>query len=601
MPAGVAKEEGLDGSVDLVNFSPTRVVERDGAGRHAGGAAPIQRRIGRWIKPGMRPWISVVAALAFVCVVIYLGPRLYRSFKAWRATQLALQGEELIKTNQIEEAIPTVRSAFLLSPNAPEVVRAMAHMLSAFDSPDAMTYWHWLLESDCVTDDDRRAAVECAMRNGLYDEASIIIKDLLARRGGDARNELLAARWSTQRGTPEETMHFATRAVNDDPTSKPAILFLAVQELANPYLHQDAINSLFQLAGSDDAFGLMALHCLALDPSLKPAEIDRLIARLHSHPLAGEPERLDSLIYEIKRHPIQRETLLEQAMASHQKASPADLASFAEWLNATGEAARVLKFITRDMALSNKNIFTAYIDALVTLKHWAELKALLSGASVPLEVPFVELYLSRASSEMGDIQGSNIHWQNAVSAAESNPVQSLLIAKYAEKLGQNERAATVYRALTREPVTARLAYLGLLRVLSNKDIRTLRDLVEQMVVRWPKDEGMGTQYVFYNLLLNERVQEMHGRAIHILNDDPNSISHHTNVALACLRLNDPAGAMTAYSRISVDWNTTPIPDLVVYAATLDANGRTEAAHRLLRSVHRHDLRPELRDLIKSIP
>ncbi|MCE0499685.1 MAG: hypothetical protein LV481_17240, partial [Methylacidiphilales bacterium] len=412
---------------------------------------------------------------------------------------------------------------------------------------------------------------------------------------------LIAARWDTQRGTPTETMYYATRAVNDDPTYKPAVLFLAAQELANPYLYQKGVDSLFQLAASDDDSGLKALWYLARDPHLKPAEIDRLIARLRSHPLAGETERLAALDLDIKLHPGQRKTLIDQAMAEHQNVAPADQAAFAEWLNLHGEAARVLKLIPREKALSDKSLCFAYLDCLAALKRWDDIKNLLSGATVPIELPLVETYLSRCAGEMGDLQGSELHWQYAVSAAAYNQAQSLQLAIYAENHGQNERAATVYRALTQNPAIANVAYLGLIRVFRDKDLRTQCDLLDQIVSRWPKVPELASQDILLHLLLNEHVEDMHKRAVSLLADDSYNLSLRTNVALACLRLNDPSGALQAYNHALIDWNTVPVTDLIVYAATLNANGHGKAAHRLLVLVNRHALRPELRDLIKSIP
>jgi hypothetical protein len=587
-----AKREDPASTVHLITFRPTLAIE---------GPEPIDTTWkARWARRRIRRRIVLLVVAALGIAVLTLGPGLYRQYKTWRATQLALQSEAFTRKNQIEAAISAIRSAFLLSPNAPEVLRAMAQLFTACNVPNAMTYWDWLLESKEATDDDRRAAAECAMQDELYNEASVIIKDLLARNAGDARNELLAARWSSLRGTPAQTIRFATRAVNDDPTYKLAVLFLALQEVNNTYLDRDGISSLFQLAGSDDAIGLTALRHLAIDPNLKPDEIARLITRLRSHPLAGEIERLAALNLDLRLHPGQRKVLIDQAVAGHQNSSPADLATFAEWLNTHGEAARVLTLISRERALSNKDIFTAYIDALGILNRWADLKSMLSGATVPLDVPLVELYLSRSASEMGDDAGSDLHWQKAVAAA-STSAQSLHLALYAEKLGQNDRAATVYRTLTQDPITSRVGYEGLMRVLGDKDTRTLRDLLQEMVMRWPRNTEMENEYVYLNLLLNEHVPEMHQRALKLLADDSNNISHRTNVALACLRLNDAAGALEAYGHVSIDWNAAPPSDLIVYAATLSANGHGKAAHQLLLSVNRHKLRPELRDLTKSIP
>ncbi|HUB68432.1 MAG TPA: hypothetical protein VL981_13185 [Candidatus Methylacidiphilales bacterium] len=591
-PAGEIKNKPDPQAAELINFSPTMANEANlSVGKS--DAAILRRRA------TMR-WVAALGSLTLFAAVLFLGPGLYRDFKSWRAAVLALKGEQLVQKNQIEEAIVTIHSAFMLSPDSPEVLRAMAQILTALNVPDAMAYWNWLLETKDATDDDRRAAAECAMQNDFYEEASHIIRDLLLRNDKDARNELLAARWAVQRGTPAQTMHFATRAVEDDPTYPPAVLFLAVQELGNPYLHQKGIDSLFNLAGSNDSDGLKALHYLSFDATLKPDEIDRVIARLHSHPLAGEFERIAAMTLEIKRHPGQKEALISQAIAAHQNAAPADIATFIEWLNSHGGAARVLKFISRERALSNPDIFSAYIDALGSLQRWADLKEMLTGITVPLDASLVEVYLSRCSAETGDDEGAELHWQKAVASAAYDPAESLHLALYAEKFGQNERAAAIYRTLTQDPLIDRIAYLGLLRVLDGQDTRTLRNILDQMVARWPRDRDIASQDIYYNLLLNDRVQDMHQRAASILADDPYSVSHRTNAALACLRSNDPAGAFHVYSGVTIDWRRVSPPDLVIYAATLNANGNAAAARRLLVSVDRNALCPELRDLIKSI-
>ena len=547
--------------------------------------------------------LLVLAVIALGCVVFVVGPRRYLAFRAWRATQFALQGEDLLRKNQIEEAVAAIRSGYALSPQTPEVLRAAAQLFTTYGSPEATNYWYWLLKTPNATDDDRRAAINCALDYGLYDKASTMIKDLLARNDKDSRNELLAARWNALRGTPAETIRHATRAVNDDPTNQAALFFLAVQEIANPYLHQDGIKSLFQLADSDDKSGIVALHYLSLDPKLSPAEINHLIARFHSHPLSGESERIAALELAIKYHPDQREALIDQAETAQQTASPDDLAIFADWLNNHNEARRVPKLISREKALSSKTLCFTYLDCLLKLKRWSDIKSFLGEATIPIDSSLVELYLSRTGSEMGDDRASDLHWQNAIAAA-LEPAQGLRLAMYAENNGQNERAATVYRSLTQDhsaTIIALTAYQGLLRVSNDQDTSTLRDLLDTMDSRWPNDPKIDSQDIFLNLLLSERVSEMYKRAVNLLANDSQNLSLRTNVALACLRLNDPAGALHSYEDATINWNTAPVNDLVVYAAVLNANGRDRSARRLLFTVNRQALRLELRDLIKSIP
>ncbi|MCE0497252.1 MAG: hypothetical protein LV481_04815, partial [Methylacidiphilales bacterium] len=186
--SAVAKDKRDAATANLIDFNPTPAVKASQPASKS-DTAIIRRRIALWT--------TALAALVLISLVLLLGPKLYRKFKAWRATQFALQGEELVRENRAVDAVPYIRSAYLLSPQTPEVLRAMAQMLTAYSSPEATNYWNWLLLTTDATDDDRRAAIDCAMQYGLFNEASTMIKDLLARSGGDARNQLIAAHWDT--------------------------------------------------------------------------------------------------------------------------------------------------------------------------------------------------------------------------------------------------------------------------------------------------------------------------------------------------------------------------------------------------------------------
>ena len=589
---GLTDETPDTSTVELVSFAPSAGAMDFPPEGTPGDSFYLQRK--------KRRRIIIAGILVFALVCLFLAPILYRSFKAWDATRLALQGEQRIRDSRIEEAVSDIRAAFILSPDAPEVVRAMAQMLTAYSSPDAMTYWNWVLAGKTATDDDRRDAIVCAMNNGLYAEASTILNDLLKRAGGDSRNALLAARWSTQRGTPAQTLYFANMAVQDDPTSKAAILYLAVQELANPYLRQKGIDALFQLADADDNFGLMAMHVLSLNHDLKPGEIDHLIIRLQSHAMGGVNERLTALGFEISRHPDERDALIDEAIAAHLSDSPEDLATFGQWLNSNGASEQVFRLIPHDEAMADTKLFSVYIDALGVLNRWAELKRTLSVPNLPIPIAISELYLAQCANEMGDDKASDFHWRTAVAAASRNPMESLRLARYAESHHRLDRAAALYRHLTPDPMTSRLAYMGLWRVEMDEDTQARCALLDQIVLRWPQDREMVNEDTCLHLLLNQRVPEMYQRAKSLLDADANSLSHHTNVALACLRLKDPAGALQAYQGISVDWNQAPVIDRIVYALTLKANGQIHASRQLMILVDRKALRPEITDLINSI-
>ncbi len=105
---------------------------------------------------------------------------------------------------------------------------------------------------------------------------------------------------------------------------------------------------------------------------------------------------------------------------------------------------------------------------------------------------------------------------------------------------------------------------------------------------------------YYNLLLNDRVEEMLSRETSLVKDDPYALYHRTNLALAYLRLKKPSEALKVYDNTNVQWSQAPASSAVVYAATLAANGQPARAHRIIQLIDRDNLREEERALIKSI-
>jgi hypothetical protein len=579
-------------TVELVSFGPT-VTLGEAPPPNPEDAAFLRRRF-------ILRCLAVLAVIAVVSLLIFTGPDFYRSLKAWRADSLARTGEAQLENQHVDEAVATIRAAFMMSPNEPEVLRAMAKTLTALDVPGAMAYWHWILESNEATDDDRRGAAECALRQGMHSQAAAIIHELLVKHPEDAQNLLMAGRLYAMSGNDNQAMIYATRATFNDPTSKPAAIFLALQEIKNPYLRQAGIDALMKLGDSDDIFGVLALQRVADEPNLKPEEVDHVIARLKTHPLAAEMQRITVLALEIKKNPAQRDALLKAAMAAHQGASVEDLQQFAVWLNTNGESERVLAILPRDQALTTKGLFKAYIDALGILKRWGDLEAVLTKDKVPLEGPFVQLYLARCAHEEGDEKASNLYWRQAQIAAAHNPKQSILLALYAEKMGQNERAESIYLLLTDEPLVSRIAFLGLLRLNESKDTRTIRDLLDQMATRWPNDPSIQNDDIYLNLLLNEKVPEMYQRTAELLKGDPLSLSYRTYLALSYLRLKKPEDALKVFRNSKIDWTKAPVSSVVVYAASLEGNGEHREARHAALALHRLTLRPEEQALIKSI-
>ena len=584
--------EGDEYTVELVEFGPTVSVE--------GVIPPNPEDIALLARRKRNRWILTISCAALFAFGVFLGPVIYRTSKVHFAEVMAQRAEAELDNRHFDEAVASVRSSFQMVPNDPEVLRAMARIISTLDVPGAMVYWNWVLESKTATDRDRRDAAEYALRQNLYSDASDIIQSLLQKNGDDPKNLVLAAKLYSLVGDSSKAMAFATRASLNEPGNKATTIFLALEELKNSYLHQAGVDSLFKVADEDDAYGLIALQRLVSVSNLSPQEIDHVIARLHSHPMGGELQKLSALSLELKRNPSQRNALLKDAVAAHQNASLDDLRQFTNWLNTVNESARVLSLISPQKALADHNLFVVYLDALIALKKWSDLKSILSQPKIPIEPVYEQLYLSRWAEGIGDTQSEELYWHGAELAATHNPRQNLALALYAEKVGRNDRANAIYRVLIQEPIIARVTFAGLLRVNASQDTATLRDILDQMVRRWPMDVVAMDRDIYYNLLLNNRVQDMFQRATLLMKDDPKSLSHRTNVALAYLRLKKPEEALKIYHDVNIQWDHAPTSSLAVYVATLVANGRVVRAHHIFQLIAPDTLRAEERTLIKPL-
>lgn len=579
-------------TVELVGFGPSANL--------IGATEPNPEDIAAMKRRRIMRILVALAVVAVGALIIFIGPGIYRGIKSWRATVLAKQAEDELAHQHLDDAVETIRSAFMMSPSEPAVLRSMAKILSTINVPGAMMYWNWVLDSNQCTDDDRRAAAECAMRQKMLSRAIAIVGDLMRRDPQNAQNLLMTARLYSQSGDAGQAMVYATRAALTDPNNKPAAIFLAQQELKNPHLRQTGIEGMLKIADTDDIYGLLALQYVAGLPDLSRAELDHVIERLHAHPLGQETQKVSALALEIKRDPTQRKALLDEAVKTRQGLPAEKLEEFAIWLNAMGEPARVLDVVPKERALETNKLFMAYMDALSSLKKWDTLRPILLHDKVPLEPAMTQLYLARASQELDDTVSADLYWRGAQAAAAHNSKQSIFIALYAERMGEKDRARKIYLMLTQEPIVARVAFMGLLRLDDGKDTEKTRDILDQMVVRWPQEPAVLNDDIYFNLLLNARVQEMAQKAYELVQYDPGSLPHRTALALAFLRLKQPGNALKVYRTAKTDWDKAPISALVVYAATLEANGQhNEARHRAIL-LPRDQLRPEEAALIKSL-
>ena len=325
-----------------------------------------------------------------------------------------------------------------------------------------------------------------------------------------------------------------------------------------------------------------------------------MVSGLREHPLAAENHRILALDLELNSRPDEREAVLTAATEHYKTAEPGAQRAFAVWLNGKKEYDRTLSLIPLSEAMKRKDFLLVTLDAMASQKRWTEIEEVLSGKQVPLDEMYTELFLGRAAMELGHPTNADLHWRRAHLAAAPSPEQMWFLANYAEKIGQTDHAELAFRSLTNNSGTARPAYEGLLRIAEKKhDNDAIFDVLSEMSKRWPQDASVRNDVTYFSLLRGQNIEEGMKVARGLVADSPESLAHRTTLALANLRLNDPAGAIGVYSGLKIPWDRALPSHRAIYAAALGLNGNIKEAREQAIAIPLDTLRPEERTLISQ--
>jgi DNA-binding SARP family transcriptional activator len=175
----------------------------------------------------------------------------------------------------------------------------------------------------------------------------------------------------------------------------------------------------------------------------------------------------------------------------------------------------------------------------------------------------------------------------------------LYVADYAEKIGETDEARKVFERLTGVPEYSDRAYAGLIRIAErNGGTRTLREIMRDLSARHPDDPAPQNDLAYLNLLLNERVEASKETAEALHKAHPNVMAYRNTLALAYLRLDDPASARKLYEDLNLDWKMLQPGWQAVHAAVIGANGDAQNARVLAKEIPLNALKPEEHALIQ---
>jgi len=528
----------------------------------------------------------------------------YRALKRWRADQLMNGAEKSVERGSLVEAYQSARSAYGLDPNNLRALRMLAEMYEGTGAREALAYRRSVAESAGATGQDRAAYLRVLIRAGRLDLADEFVRKMGVTGRADPVVAALIADLLRMRGQPEEARAVedlaAASSVLGEKTTAELIQARGRLESPDPAERAQARATLLRIGASKVPEARDALRILAAAPDRTEKETREIIRLLEANPLNPAADFFLAKTLTLELRPDWRGAVLEEARKLWSGGTEEQRTALAEFLMRHGDAEGVF-----DLPVTRQGrAFLLRLDALARLGRWPTIReelVLASAEKNALDPFFIEVFQARVAQEMREISMADVRWKQAMSKAAGNPQKLEFLANFAEKSGNLPMAAEAYRSMVKFPAAAVPGYLGLIRIAEKRaDVRQLRDVIGELSRQLPEDPAPKNDLAYLNLLLNDRIDDSLQISRDLVSALPDRAAYRTTLALAYLRKNESQKALAAYDETKIDWSAALPGWQAVRAAVLAANGQEEEARRLAASINWDRLKPQERDLVRTL-
>ena len=587
--------------------------------------------------------ILVAGAILLLLGIGYLSARpTLHAIRGWQARRHAGNALTAIDKHQWQQARDEAFAAYQLRPTEPEAIRAVARLFSRARQPDGLRFWKDLREHGPLTRTDLRDEATLALQTRELDAATQATSELLDDRDGGATpaDWLLNAQLALQRQDLDRAALFVRQVFGSSATTtadglQATLLLDAILRGKQATDLREVFSRLDALARGTDQVSLDALVALVQriqtstpgshnSDALSAEEISRA---LEAHPLSTTEHKLLAIDLRIHEHPEEKENLIVAAVEQYRSGDAMALTALSVWLNAHGEFQRELDAIPRQRALESRELFLQHVDAMGALGQWDEIRYLIQSEQFPLDPVVEHMYLARAFAQQGQTGGAENSWGRALKAAAGDVPKLMILGDYADKNGALDIANAAYEAVVAVSPKFRLAQQGRLRVAyALRDTKSIRAVLAELLEHWPNDTAVQNDEAYVRLLLLPSIspdqpslnppapipqylhsaassgsdqsavlaelQAIEALAAKLVAGEPTSLPHRTLLALARLKLNQPAKAMEVYKGITVPNTALTSTALAVHAAVLAANGHMEDARKEFSQISKSQLLPE---------
>lgn len=561
-------------------------------------------------------WLVLLALLG---VGASLGGRpAYRAIRDWQARRVAGEAQRDMDAGRWNEAMGKVQDSLALARVDPEVMRTAAVFLTRTGhGREALGFWKEAEKKRALTVDDQRDYSADLLAVDEVDAAAAKLRALWpAGAAGTPADWRLGLQLALRQRQNAEAVALATRLVNA-PNSSEQQRFDAAQVLVAATATETqkagwetvrslargralvSLEALLLLARQEAGAAAAAQKDKGAPDETVPAQ--ELADRIENHPLAKTAQKLLAFDLRLTAEPGRHDELVKAAVERFARGDDETLASLGAWLYAQGEYQRALELITPERATASRALYLQYLDTLGALGRWQDIKNAIEGQRFTLDPILEQMYLARCLGQLGQAEGSALHWNSAVQEAGTNTDKLLTVGRYAQRNGALAPAEAAFRAATKAAPDSRPAQEALLGLLETQGrTEAARETLLAMLKVWPGDASVRNDVAYLGVLLNQDVTANRNVARDLVRAEPSSLPHRVTLALAELRLGHALTALDAFGKAPLAVIATQGRYLAVYVAALRAVGSyDEEVKAALQALDPTRLLPEERELIKE--
>jgi tetratricopeptide (TPR) repeat protein len=337
---------------------------------------------------------------------------------------------------------------------------------------------------------------------------------------------------------------------------------------------------------------------------------------LENHPDGRPAHKLLALEVRVRQDPALTDQYVADAVERFGNAARlaqtyqggADLAdetllALATWLNKIGRPAKALEVLPEAHAIERQDLFLQYVNALVALQRWSEIKDLFLSEHSVVDPMVQHMYLGVAQARLGSATSATNEWQRALQVANTAEKLMTLATNAEQNSVPNIADAAYSEVIKTAPTTNRAAYAGRLRLaLAAGKTAQAQTIAAEIAQIWPDDAAARIQDTYLRLLLGasgDAAEAAERDAQVLIAKEPGNWQARATLGLAYLRLGRNKEALEAFRGARVT-GVEPPGALAVRAAILAANGHEDGARNDALLVSANPLLPEERALIAPL-